>query len=284
MGNRQKYKKYFCNFIMMNGLQLRNYIYKTLFKFDKLIGRKADFVIICYHSINNDSSWRHSISTQNFEQQIRYLKDNYEIINPENFDHELNTHSGKPKVLITFDDGYKDNLNAMHILNAHNAKALLFILSGNSNEVSRSEMQNDLDILNDNEIIDLLNNGWVLGSHGKTHKNLTLLTDEELKSEITDSKETIQNKYSVSVKYFSYPKGNYTQQIADDINSAGYDYAFSMDDSRKFNYAFALPRVGIDSSHDIELFKATISPSVIQFRSLIKNILPKKFIGLNGAG
>jgi peptidoglycan/xylan/chitin deacetylase (PgdA/CDA1 family) len=59
--------------------------------------------ILLYHSISNDKSSL-SLNINEFEKQIIFLKKrNYKTIN---FDEINNTK--KKKIIITFDDGYKD--------------------------------------------------------------------------------------------------------------------------------------------------------------------------------
>ena len=77
-----------------------------------------------YHSIN--SNHPASVRPKDFEKQIKWLKDNYSIVNlwdPLNFQED--------SVAITFDDGYEDNfIYAFPILKKYNCPATIFVTTG----------------------------------------------------------------------------------------------------------------------------------------------------------
>ena len=87
-------------------------------------------IILLYHRVANleiDPQLL-AVSVVNFEKQIKYLKENFEILrfedNWENID--------RPSVVVTFDDGYLDNLvNAKPILEQYDVPATIFVSTGN---------------------------------------------------------------------------------------------------------------------------------------------------------
>lgn len=88
--------------------------------------------ILAYHSINKISLRPLEIEqdTGNFEQQVIYLKKNFQIISASEFLKYKNDGGQYPKnaVMITFDDGYRDNyINAFPILKKYNIPAIIFI-------------------------------------------------------------------------------------------------------------------------------------------------------------
>lgn len=97
--------------------------------------------IIMYHYVHNKEEYNvslKSLSVHQFEKQIRYLKKNYDIIDPSIF---FSIIEGKKRhknyVLLTFDDGYKDHIkNVEPILDIYNIKALFFISTSTLKENS----------------------------------------------------------------------------------------------------------------------------------------------------
>ncbi len=81
--------------------------------------------ILLYHSISNDNFFL-SVSKNKFLKQLSFLKKRgFETINFDNI-----TNANKKNFIITFDDGYKDNLtNALPILKKFNYKATVFVVS-----------------------------------------------------------------------------------------------------------------------------------------------------------
>jgi len=58
------------------------------------------------------------------------------------------------------------------------------------------------------QIEELLNNGFSIGSHSKSHPRCNLLSYEEYEEELIGSAKEIEKKFSIPVNLFSYPFGN----------------------------------------------------------------------------
>lgn len=88
--------------------------------------------VLCllYHRVNikKDNFYDLTVSPERFEQQIKFLKDNYKCLRFEDAWKDVET----PSVVITFDDGYADNLTfALPILERYQMPATIFIATGN---------------------------------------------------------------------------------------------------------------------------------------------------------
>jgi len=90
------------------------------------------FTILNYHRVNNfnDPFTIDSVAATDFENQMRYLSRNYQVLSlAEIYDH-LRNHQTLPKqcLAITFDDGYDDNYTfAYPILKNYNLPATIFL-------------------------------------------------------------------------------------------------------------------------------------------------------------
>jgi peptidoglycan/xylan/chitin deacetylase (PgdA/CDA1 family) len=103
------------------------------------LGRKASISekgikIINYHRVDDDDfdPLNLNVKIEHFERQIRYLKRNYDIISLEQAVSSLTRGQAPGRaVVVTFDDGYKDNYtNAFPILEAYDAPATIFLTVG----------------------------------------------------------------------------------------------------------------------------------------------------------
>lgn len=86
-----------------------------------------------YHKVSNDSDDLNlsHVSIANFDAQIRWLKENYDIIRLENLNSEI-MKDGRDAVAISFDDGYADVYrNALPVLKKYNVPATVFVTTGN---------------------------------------------------------------------------------------------------------------------------------------------------------
>lgn len=171
-----------------------------------------------YHRIqppNSDSSL--VVSPESFSRQIDWLeKRPFQFFSlDEVVDRKGKIPIGDRSVALTFDDGFRDNFeNGFSLLMARKRTAALFVVV---NWVGQEGF------LRWEEIQELANAGFTIGSHSLTHRWLPDLTDsEELRSEVFDSKKKIEDKIGRPVKHFSYPVGGVDQRVADLVKEAGY--------------------------------------------------------------
>lgn len=97
---------------------------------------KNKFFILAYHGISSNDckvkSWG-LVSQSDFEDQIRFLTTHFDCVSIDTAIKLSNKYiSQKPKVVITFDDGYENNyINALPILEKYNCPATIYIATEN---------------------------------------------------------------------------------------------------------------------------------------------------------
>lgn len=95
----------------------------------------SQVAIILYHRVSTvKDDWSlETLSPQSFERQIKYFRENYEMLSLEELAPYVHERKSLPKkaVVITFDDGYRDNyLYAFPILRKYRAPATIFLATG----------------------------------------------------------------------------------------------------------------------------------------------------------
>lgn len=94
----------------------------------KKFNRSSDIgvCVLCFHRISNELDYSYpSMRLALFEKIIKYLQEHFEIIHI----HEKDKSTSKPKLVITFDDGYKDFItNALPVLVKYNIKATMNVV------------------------------------------------------------------------------------------------------------------------------------------------------------
>ena len=94
--------------------------------------------ILLYHRITNLETDPQSLSVtpENFDDHLKHIRENYQLLTINDFFSHLSAGKNLPKqsVIVTFDDGYADNLlEALPVLERNNAQALFYIATGNLN-------------------------------------------------------------------------------------------------------------------------------------------------------
>ncbi|MHA7842220.1 MAG: polysaccharide deacetylase family protein [Winogradskyella sp.] len=115
------------------GFVLRKFQVHVLIK--KLNNNKSLYFVFNYHSFskyNNYKIKRGSILEtgygDNFDKQIKFFNKHFKFSYPEVFFESVSTN--QHSVLVTFDDGYKDNYDmALPVLQKYNASAIFFIVT-----------------------------------------------------------------------------------------------------------------------------------------------------------
>jgi peptidoglycan/xylan/chitin deacetylase (PgdA/CDA1 family) len=187
---------------------------------------KKGLVVLLYHSVTDKKSFtdldKFSVSLKQFEKQVKFLKKmSYESVRTENIDEILTSGLYKTKkyVLITFDDGYKNNLDAAKILKKYNFNAIFFIAT---NTIGKS--LDNTPMLDENDIKHLISLGMQIGSHSHFHIKLSELYEKEIIDNIQQSKH-ILSKFG-DIDDFAYPFGNYNSNCFDILKSFGFKRAY----------------------------------------------------------
>jgi len=140
--------------------------------------------------------------------------------------------------VITFDDGYTDQLNAFAALKRHNMKATFYIINGGEasgwcigagrNDHAHANCGDDY--LNWEQIRTLDRSGLItIGAHTLNHPcaNPTLNTASaaRLHQEIADSKTGLEQELGHAVSSLAYPCGIYNQTVINEVRSDGFSTA-----------------------------------------------------------
>lgn len=264
--------------------------------------QKKDIPVLMYHRIINKKEdlgiYDTSVSVENFEEQMKYLKENNYISltfeNLENGKYKNRFDKNKKYVMITFDDGYKDNLeNALPILKKYNIKITLFLVTDETYnkwdiEVANREREKRFELMNESELKEFIKSGLVeIGGHTTTHLDMPTLDSEILKKDLKIANEKIESLTNKKVISFAYPWGRSDKRVRGIIKESGYQFAVSTESGSPCfsDDLYEIVRVGIYSDDNMEKFKKKLSgsyPFMREKRDQRKKFRNKlrKFIGL----
>jgi len=133
-------------------------------------------------------------------------------------------------VIITFDDGYRDNHDfLLPLLQQHQARAVICALGDRglkSNTWDIPTGEPEAQLMNDDELKGCYDTGRIeIASHGLRHRHLTDLSDAELTDEVVSSKVRLEHLLGHEVVSFAYPYGQYGSREVSAVRSAGYQFA-----------------------------------------------------------
>ena len=197
--------------------------------------------VLMYHKVNDLTPNPTTVPTEVFAEQMTLLGGlGYQPVSLDAVrDHYLVGASLPPgAVLITFDDGYRDNLeNALPVLRAHGYPAVLFVPIGylyDGRPLPHEELLVTLGVRNAtlgwDELAELEAGGVRIESHGIGHWPLTALDPAEATREIVLSKLRLEERLGREVEAFAYVKGSradYRPEHASLVQQAGYKLAFT---------------------------------------------------------
>lgn len=132
----------------------------------------------------------------------------------------------RPKtVVLTFDDGYLDNLTLMlPILRKNNAKATVFLVADRSNFYAGGNKDGSplAPMLSDQNVRELLSSGLVeLGGHTLNHVRLVDLDTTEKTQQILGGRNSLIEAFNVPIKTFAYPFGLYDSESLKILKKGG---------------------------------------------------------------
>lgn len=184
---------------------------------------KVSIPVLMYHSIKNKSTNTNILPVNQFEEEMKWLKDNkFYTLSMSELITILDKGKNIPKnaVVLTFDDGYLDFYsNAYPILKKYNFKATNFVITSTVDKNSTSLTSAMLKELEENNI--------EIQSHTVNHLELDKLTYEKQLQELKNSKEFLEKLLNKKVSALCYPSGKYNANTIKAAKETGYSLAFT---------------------------------------------------------
>lgn len=193
----------------------------TLTPYSKPSGLRGPMIIpiLMYHEISDDPLHAYSISRTNFEDQLKYLSTNrYESLVPD--EHLIRLEKDRHKVetrsvVITFDDAQVTNYTlAFPLLKKYGYQATFFIPTAFIGQ-NRTNLKKE-------HLVEMDREGMSIQSHSHSHPFLNDLPPEGIYSELTISKEILEEVIQKEVTMLSCPGGRYKKEVIDIAKKIGY--------------------------------------------------------------
>lgn len=231
--------------------------------------------ILMYHSISESTvDRRHpyfstTTSPRVFADQVNYLSENgYRgvTLNEAVQYLEGGKQDGQRRVVITFDDGFRDfYVSAFPVLQRHRFTATVFLPT--QYVADRRRSFKSWDCMTWSEVQEMCDAGISFGSHTVSHGQLRALSDSEIVRELRESRETIENMLGRAVDSFSYPFAfpeadhAFKERLKTMLAEQGYRTGVTTIIGSAYgrNDRLFLPRLPVNSWDDLPLFCAKLA-------------------------
>lgn len=137
-------------------------------------------------------------------------------------------------VILTFDDGYRDNhQHLLPLLDTYGHRAVVFALGNRKlreNTWDIAEGEPRVALMSDAELRACCASGLVeIGAHGLNHRRLPGLPGPDVDEEIRGSKAALEDLLAVPVCAFAYPYGEWSKRESECVASAGFSFGIATD-------------------------------------------------------
>jgi peptidoglycan/xylan/chitin deacetylase (PgdA/CDA1 family) len=226
-------------------------------------------VVLNYHSVGTGAPGCQPISR--FREQLGWLADNHNLFTvlPLRLAFTQKKMRSGASVLITFDDGYRDNAEIVApILEEFGYRGAFFVssafLDGDTRVISGFKNYHGLDHMTWDQVARLAETGHEIGSHGHIHPDYGAISREQAEEDISRSLDVIRSRTGITVVSFAYPFGQ-PRHLRSDFGPVferlGIRYAFTTAHRRfsvgalgKDSTRFAIPRLRIDPQDTLPVF------------------------------
>jgi peptidoglycan/xylan/chitin deacetylase (PgdA/CDA1 family) len=233
--------------------------------------RRATF--LCYHSIALEGPRYLTVAPELFERQLRELG---RLGVPTGGLAELEDvatgRAGPSTAFLTFDDGFLDNFTtALPLLREHGGRAFVFVLpplleQGGAFEwpevaADRERFAATMRSLTWDQLGEMAEAGFEVGSHTLTHRHLPELGGERLREELTDSRARVRERLG-RCDTLAYPFGESSPAVTAAAADCGYSFAFTLPTASGQRRAgpHSIPRINVDYRDDEARLRRKLTP------------------------
>ncbi|MFA5293119.1 MAG: polysaccharide deacetylase family protein [Phycisphaerae bacterium] len=226
-----------------------------------------------------------SVAVGKFEEQVKYLKESgYTFVTPAEV---VDFVKGKMELnglsaLLTFDDGCQSILKAIPILQKYSACATVFVTINDDSFVFNLD-HNDDKRLSDKQLADIDGTALNFESHTLTHRPLVALCNDEIYTELAESRKRLEQILGRPIKHLAVPGNWYNKKVMRIAEEVGYETVWYSvpGDIIKGSNLYGLPRLNVDGNWNLDRFIESISQKEIARRrrkTIIKGV-PKRLLG-----
>lgn len=174
------------------------------------------FACLMYHAIGNGPG-QYTVSEKKLREQLAFLKSKgYLVEGFKELEARLHSRQELPVryVVLTVDDGGESSIRAADVFAENECKATFFLTRDRSQKMSG--------FIREAEIQQLWKRGFSLGTHGTSHRGLSLMRMGDCIAELKESKQWLEDVIGDRVIYMSAPGGYVDRRTMKLAHEQGY--------------------------------------------------------------
>jgi peptidoglycan/xylan/chitin deacetylase (PgdA/CDA1 family) len=238
---------------------------------------RTDTVVLGYHAVSRAWPSSLAVTPARLEQQVKWLL--ARGFRGTTFYEAVVSPPARKSFAVTFDDGYRSVLlEGLPVLRRLGVPGTVFpnIAYVDSERLRvgpalqhwlGSAYEAELESMTWDEIRQLSEAGWEIGSHTVTHPYLTEIDDVALDRELRDSKGRLEREIGRPCRTIAYPSGNFDDRVARVAAVAAYEVAGALPRRLPSHPdRLAWPRISISRDDNRVTFALKVSPVVRRLR------------------
>lgn len=171
-------------------------------------------ITLLFHRIEDTPSELLEVSSVLFKSVIRLCTNSQFPVVTLREMKNISSQNRENHLSFTFDDGWQSDYNvAFPLLMKNHLKATFFVNPGNVGEKGFLKWE---------QIKEMNSEGMEIGSHGQSHRYLTLLPQKEVYEELYAAKREIEDQLGKEVVGLAIPGGEYNKNILKTAREIGY--------------------------------------------------------------
>jgi peptidoglycan/xylan/chitin deacetylase (PgdA/CDA1 family) len=232
--------------------------------------------VLCYHTVEPDCPSRVAVEPEDFRAHMAHVARSRRIVAPEDVPGLVDRRGRLPRgtAAVTFDDGLSGVAeHAAPVLESLGIPSIVFVVAETIAPTQRSVDWVDdapagppLRTLSADDIRSLAQGGMRIGSHSWAHRHLPDLTEEEVRADLLDSRTLLEDVIGGPVRQLAYPRGQHAPHVRRAAESAGYEAAFTLPETRETIGPFAIPRVGIYPGNSVRDLRIKLTRPYLDLR------------------
>jgi peptidoglycan/xylan/chitin deacetylase (PgdA/CDA1 family) len=194
-------------------------------------------LVLCYHAVSPD--WEHRLAIQ-----------------PDLLLRQVRALSRFRQVHVTFDDAFRSAATVFPDLERLGVPVQIFVCTRYAlvgAPLTIPELAGDdpeqLATMNWDELREQAARGIAIGSHAVSHPHLTTLSEDDLRRELNESRQEIEDRLGRPCEDLAYPYGEHDERVRAVARAAGYRRAYALRGSR--SDAYAAPRLDLYRRHTV---------------------------------